>query len=176
MCFWQLSNSGHFASLSIGFNLITNFSGTRSMAFHQSGCFFKYQNDGIWLIWSLKFQNALHLSTLSKNKTELYSWPEGHLSNGFQEKKTEKTFKKLFFHTWKMTLFRESSRRSLRVIFNDFRIFAKLPYYTVKFDEKHDSEVYILELRSNLGQKWDPELQKMDLAQFWQQIWIQRHW
>ncbi len=119
MCFWQLSSSRHSASLSIRFNLMTIFSGTRSMGFHQSGWFFWYRTNrirSIWLIfqvadripliWSLKFQNALHLSTLSINWTELHFWPQQRIS---RKKKTQKiTFKKLFFPTWKLTLFRQS--------------------------------------------------------------------
>ncbi len=95
---------GTLPSPSIGFNL-TNFLGTRPMGFHWSGWFFMCQTDGIPLICSLKFQNALHLSTLCMNWTELHFWALGHLSYGFQE---EKLFKKLFFSTWKLTLFGES--------------------------------------------------------------------
>ncbi len=55
---------GTLSSPSNGFSLMTYFSGNRSMEFHQSGWFFKCQTDGIPLIWSLKFQNSLHLSPL----------------------------------------------------------------------------------------------------------------
>ncbi len=76
---------------------LADFSGTRPMEFHRSGWFFKCQIDGIPLIWSLKFQNTLRLSTLSMNWAELHFWPLGHLSNGFQEKETEIiTFQKFF--------------------------------------------------------------------------------
>ncbi len=75
------------------------------MEFHRSGWFFKCQTNGIPSIWSLKFQNALHPSTLSVNWAELHFQPLGHLSNGFQGKKPERiTFKKLFFPIWKLTL------------------------------------------------------------------------
>ncbi len=86
-----------------------DFSGTRSMKFHCSGRFFKCLINGIPLIWLLKFQNALHVFTLSMNWGEQHFWPMGHLNNGFQEKNTEKiTFKKLFFPIWKLTLFEKS--------------------------------------------------------------------
>ncbi len=87
---------------------LDNFSGIRSMKFQRSG-WFKCRTNGILLIWSLRFQNTLHLSSLSMNWVELHFLPLGHISNGFQGKKPEKiTFEKLFFSTWKLTLFGES--------------------------------------------------------------------
>ncbi len=85
------------------------YSGTRSMESHRTGWFFKYQTDGIPSIRWLKIQNMAPPSVLSVKLPELHFWPLGHLSSGFQGKKTEKmTFKKLFFTIWKLTLFGES--------------------------------------------------------------------
>ncbi len=46
---------------------LTDFSGNRPVEFHRSSWFLKCQTKGLPLIWSLKFHNALHLSTFSKN-------------------------------------------------------------------------------------------------------------
>ncbi len=140
---------GTLLSLSIGFNLITNFSGTRPLKFHWSAWFFKYQTDGIpssstrlmefhrpaWffkyhttgipLIWSLKFQSTLHLSTSSMNWAELHFWPLGYLSNGFQGGRNWKNnFQKIIFHHLKIdTFWRITSKQPIEVqIFRILRL------------------------------------------------------
>ncbi len=80
---------------------LSDFSGTRPVEFQRSRWFFKCQTTGIPLIWSLKFQNTPHLSTLSMNWAELHFWLMGHLSNGI-------TFKKIFSSAWKLMLYRET--------------------------------------------------------------------
>ncbi len=129
---------GTFPSSSIGFNLMTNltyFPGTRSMEFHQFSWFLKYQTSGIPSIW-LIFQapdrwnfinlvpNALHLSTISINWAELHSWPLGHLSNRFQDKKTEKITSKNYFSVLQNCCFSENHRcKHLFLFFSYLRPF-----------------------------------------------------
>ncbi len=116
MCLWQLSASVHSAqALSIGLNLMNNFSGTGSMEFHQYGWFFRYQTNGIpsnWLIFQVPDQwNSINLVIdISKRSVLLHfehelGWTEFLISGTPQQwisrKKTEKiTFKKIFFITW----------------------------------------------------------------------------
>ncbi len=124
MCFWPLCASGHSAQLVhwLESDDLT-FSGTRWMELHQSGWFFRYQSNGIPSIW-LIFQvsdlwNSINLVIeISKCTAPLHfkcelSWTailaSGTPQQWISREKTEKiTFKKLFFPTWKLTLFGES--------------------------------------------------------------------
>ncbi len=105
----------------IGFNLMTNFSGTRSMEFHQSDWFFRYHNNGIPAI-RLIFQvpdrwNSINLVIeISKHSAPLHfehglCWT-AFLAFGTPQqwisikKKCEKiTFKKFFslFENWRFS-------------------------------------------------------------------------
>ncbi len=74
--FGSSASLGTLSSPSIGFNLITNFSGTRSMEIHQSGWFFRFSGSpAIWLIFQwLDWWNSINLVIEISNRSASFNF------------------------------------------------------------------------------------------------------